>query len=171
MKKWRLSLWEIIYMRHWLYLVLEDWLHWTFGSPTPQAYQCSLTAIDTFSGYCPAVPVWSAECKRITMALEANLCHVISFPDHLQADKNARFVNKATHNGLIVKVFSNPPMLLPSTGIWCCGIWPASQKTNLKRFLTLFTSAPPGLNTLVRQFGHWMQFSPKRNDPFQLLPR
>lgn len=85
---WRLSKadpfvsqWERLhYMRPWLHLVPED-LHWIFDTPPPQVYQWGLTDVDTFSGYCPAVPIWSAESKLITVALEANLCHVISSPD------------------------------------------------------------------------------------------
>lgn len=34
------------------------------------------------------------------------ICHVIRFPDHLQADNKASFVAKATYNGLIVRVFN-----------------------------------------------------------------
>lgn len=62
-----------------------------------------------FLGYSFAVPVWAAESKQITVALGANLGHVISFPYYFQAN-NAPFVAKATHNGLIVKVFNGSSM-------------------------------------------------------------
>lgn len=56
------------------------------------------------------------------------------------------------------------PCALPSTCIWYCGVWPASSKIDLKRFL--FPSPPPGLYILVRQFSHWRPLSPERNLPF-----
>lgn len=105
----------------------------------------------------PNKSVWPLKLICVMWSASQTIC---------RQDNNVPFVEKATHNGLIVKVFSHPPMLLPSTGIWCCGFWPASSKINLKRFLTLFSSPLSGLYTLVRQFGHWMKFSPKRNHPF-----
>lgn len=59
------------------------------------------------------------------------------------------------------KVF---PCALPSTCIWYCGVWPASSKIYLKRFL--FLSPPSGLHILVSQFSHWRLLSPERNLPF-----
>ena len=68
----------------------------------------------------------------------------------MQADNNAPFVDKATYNGLIVKVFHYTPMLLSPTGIWSS--LTSLLKINFKRFLTLFPSPLPGLYTFVRQF-------------------
>lgn len=77
-------------------LLLQDWPH-HIGPLIPSwAYKQSPTAVDTFSGYCVAVPVWSAESKQITVTLETNLCHVISFPDNLQADNNALYCKSHT---------------------------------------------------------------------------
>lgn len=65
------------YVGYWFHMLLKDWLHWTFDPF--QAYQWNLTAVDNFSRYCPALSVWSAELKQITVALEANLHHVPSW--------------------------------------------------------------------------------------------
>lgn len=167
---WRLSKadpfvsqWERLhYTRHWLHLVPED-LHWTFDTPPPQVCQWGLTDVDTFSGYCPAVPVWSAESKPITVALEANLCHVISSPDICRLTiMPLLWIKPHTMDWLSRYSIISPCFCHPQAS---GRVLTSLLKINLKRFLTLFPSPLPGLYTFVRQFGHWGQFAPKRDHP------
>lgn len=131
--------------------------------PPPKIYQWGLTDVDTFSGYCPAVLVWSAESQPITVALEANLCHVISSPDICRLTIMPLLWIKPHTMGWLSRYSIIPPCFCHPQASG--GVLTSLLKINLKRFLTLFPSPLPGLYTFESSLVPEGSLPPKGDHP------
>lgn len=102
--------------------------------------------------YSPISWFWTHTCDSLIKA-----CHAFTFPDNFQSINCLTFIQIPPSTGLKVKVLYRLSMLpsicrfliLLSIGIIS---WKLAQNS-----LNILSSLPPDSNTLVRQFGHWMQ--------------
>ena len=128
--------------------------------PPPKIYQWGLTDVDTFSGYCPAVLVWSAESQPITVALEANLCHVISFPDICRLTIMPLLWIKPHTMGWLSRYSIIPPCFCHPQA--SSGVLTSLLKINFKKVSDSISFTSSWCVHLWMQFGPWEQFAPKR---------